>query len=172
MSSKFTTTMSSAISTGVLKKRILVVDDDPQIRESLRKVLSAEGYAVVLAADGREGIEKFDTEQIDLLLLDVSLPDISGWEVYGVVTALNPFVPIIIITGKNDQHELAGLSGVGALVEKPLNVPQLLQNIAEILVDPPEMHLKRLAGLHNKLRHVQPALPGSQNMMSAVSRGM
>ena len=156
MSSKFTTTMSSAISTGVLKKRILVVDDDPQIRESLRKVLSAEGYAVVLAADGREGIEKFDTEQIDLLLLDVSLPDISGWDVFGAVTSRNPFVPIIIITGRNEQRQLAVLSGVGALVEKPLNVPKLLQNIAEILADPPDMHLKRLAGLRKDLRHVRP----------------
>ena len=155
----------------IVKKNILVVDDDPQIRESLRKVLSAEGYEVMLAADGREGIEKFDAEQIDLLLLDVSLPDISGWDVYGAVTSLNPFVPIII-TGKNDQHELAGLSGVGALVEKPLNVPQLLQNIAEILAETPETHLKRLVGLHNNLRHVQPAHHGWQNVTSAISRDM
>lgn len=154
----------------VVKKKILVVDDNPQIRQSLQKVLRAEGYEVVLASEGREGIKKFDMEQIDLLLLDISLPDISGWDVYGAVTSLNPFVPIIIITGKNDQHELAGLSGVGALVEKPLNVPQLLQNIVEILAETPDTHLKRLVGLHNKLRHVQPARPGSQNMMSAVSR--
>ena len=159
-------TPTPASNPAAVKKNILVVDDNPQIRQSLQKVLRAEGYEVVLAADGREGIEKFDMEQIDLLLLDVSLPDISGWDVYGAVTSRNPFVPIIIITGKNDQHELAGLSGVGALVEKPLNVPQLLQNIAEILAETPETHLKRLVGRHNKLRHVQPTLPGSQNMMS------
>jgi len=149
-------TPAPASNPAVVKKNILVVDDNPQIRQSLQKVLRAEGYEVLLAADGWEGIKKFETEQIDLLLLDVSLPDISGWEVYGAVTSRNPFVPIIIITGKNDQHELAGLSGVGALVEKPLNVPKLLQNMAEILTNPPEMHLKSLAGLHKNLRHVQP----------------
>ena len=57
-----------------MKKRILVVDDDPQIRESLRKVLRAEGYEVVLAADGQQGIERFDTERMDLLLLDLNMP--------------------------------------------------------------------------------------------------
>ncbi len=96
------------------------------------------------------------------------LAEKMGADVYGAVTSLNPFVSIII-TGKNDQHELAGLSGVGALVEKPLNVPQLLQNIAEILAETPETHHKRLVGRHNKLRHVQPALPGSQKAESFIS---
>jgi DNA-binding response OmpR family regulator len=152
-----------------VKKKILVVDDSPQIRQSLQKVLRAEGYEVVLAADGREGIEKFDTERLDMLLLDVCLPDISGWDVFGTATALNPFVPIIIITGRNEQHELAVLSGVGALIEKPLDVPKLLQTMAEILAEPSETHLKRLVGLHNNLRHVQPTHPVPHKVMSSVS---
>jgi len=138
------------------KKKILIVDDDTGIRESMQKVLRAEGYEVVLAANGQEGIGKFDPEQIDLVLLDISLPDMSGWDVFGTVTSLNPFVPIIIITGKNEQHNLANMSGAGALVEKPVNVPQLLQKIGETLADPPETHLKRLVGRHNPLRHVMP----------------
>jgi DNA-binding response OmpR family regulator len=170
MSSKLTTKTSPAISREFVKKKILVVDDNPQIRQSLQKVLRAEGYEVVLAADGREGVEKFDTEQIDLLLLDVSLPDISGWDVFGTVTSRNPFVPIIIITGRNEQHPLAVLSGVGALVEKPLNVPKLLQNIAEMLAESPETHLKRLVGMHKNLRHVQPSHPVSQNERAIASR--
>ncbi len=170
MSSKLKIQMGPAISPEAVKKKILVVDDDPQIRQSLQKVLRAEGYDVVLAADGQEGIEKFETEPIDLLLLDVSLPDISGWEVFGAVTSRNPIVPIIIITGRNEQRQLAVLSGVGALVEKPLNVPKLLQNVAEMLAESPETHLKRLVGLHGDLRHVQPSHPVSQNDRVIASR--
>lgn len=129
-----------------VKKKILVVDDSPQIRQSLQKVLRAEGYDVVLAADGREGIEKFDTERLDMLLLDVCLPDISGWEVFGTLTSINPFLPIVIITGKDEQHDLAVLGGVGALIEKPLDVPRLLETVKELLAESPEVHLQRLAG--------------------------
>jgi len=155
MSSKLSTKLKLATTPELIKKKILVVDDNPQIRQSLQKVLRAEGYGIVLAAEGREGIEKFDKEQIDLLLLDVSLPDISGWDVFGTISSLNPFLPIIIITGRNEQRDLAVLSGVSALIEKPLDVPKLLQIIAEILAEPPELHLKRLVGLHGDLRHVK-----------------
>ena len=147
---------------GDIKKRILVVDDDPQIRQSLQKVLCAEGYEVVLAAYGREGIEKFEREQIDLLLLDLGLTGISGWDVFGTVSSLNPFVPIIIITGRNEQLDLAVLSGVGALIEKPLDVPKMFQTITKLLAESPEEHLKRLVGVHSNLHHVKPARPIQQ----------
>jgi len=135
-------------------KRILVVDDDPQIRESLRKVLRAEGYDVLLAADGQEGVAKANTDRIDLLLLDVSLPDMSGWDVFGSVTSLNPFLPILIITGRTDQKQIVTLSGVSALIQKPLDVPELLRTIADMLAEPAETHLQRLVGLHRSVRHV------------------
>jgi DNA-binding response OmpR family regulator len=138
------------------KKTILVVDDDEQIRESLHKVLRAEGYEVVLAADGREGIEKFNTERIDLLLLDLNLPGNSGWDIFGTLTSFNPFLPIVIITGRNNQHDLAVGAGVGALMEKPLDVPVLLQIIAELLAESSETCLKRLVGLHSNARQALP----------------
>lgn len=139
-----------------MKKKILVLDDDPQIRESLRKVLRAEGYEVALAANGWQGIETFEAERIDLMLLDLNLPDQSGWDVFGLLTALNPFVPIIIITGRNEQYELAADAGVGALIEKPLNVPRLLETVKTLLAKPPVVHLKRLAGQISDARYVPP----------------
>jgi DNA-binding response OmpR family regulator len=139
--------------TEAMKKTILVVDDDPQIRESLRKVLRAEGYEVVLAENGQEGIRQFYAGRFDLLLLDVSLPDMSGWDVYGTVASINPFLPIIIITGKDEQHELAVLAGAGALIEKPLDVPRLLETVRELLAESPEVHLQRLAGRPGDLRY-------------------
>ena len=153
------------------KKKILVVDDNPQIRQSLQKVLRAEGYEVVLAAAGREGIEKFGAEQIDLLLLDVSLPDIGGWDVFGTVSSLNPFVPILIITGRDEQYDLAVLSGVAALIEKPLDVPRLLETIEETLAEPAEKHIKRLVGLHSNLRHVLPVVPHFHQNEGVRSQG-
>lgn len=149
-----------------MKKKILVLDDDLQIRESLAKLLRAEDYEVVLAADGREGVEKFNAGRIDLLLLDLNLPGHSGWDVFGTLTSLNPFVPIIIITGRNQQYELATGAGVGALMEKPLNVPLLLQTVKELLSDPPEVHLRRVAGKLNDTRHVPPTRPVSRNARS------
>jgi DNA-binding response OmpR family regulator len=140
-----------------VKKKILVVDDDPQIRESLGKLMRAEGYEVAMAADGQEGIEIFDTTRIDLVLLDINLPGNSGWEIFGALTSSNPFLPIIIITGRENQHDLATLAGVGALMEKPLNVPLLLKIIAELIAEESETHLKRLAGLRRDLRYVPPA---------------
>lgn len=142
--------------TEAMKKKILVVDDDPQIRESLRKLLRAEGYEVVLAANGQEGIDQYDPDNIDLLLLDLNLPGNSGWDVFGTLTSLNPFLPIIIITGRDNQHELAAEAGVGALMQKPLDLPRLLQTITELLVESSETRLRRLVGLKSDVRYVVP----------------
>jgi DNA-binding response OmpR family regulator len=137
-------TVSPFSKRGAPKAKILVVDDDPQVRQGLDKMLRAEGYQVVLAADGREAIAKFNAEPMDLLLLDVGLPDMSGWQVFGRFAAINPFVPIIIITGKDDQSDLVVLSGVGALFEKPINISLLLPILTELLTESPETRLQRL----------------------------
>jgi DNA-binding response OmpR family regulator len=136
-----------------MNSRIMVLDDEPQIRQSLLKLLRAEGYEVVLAANGQEALERFDRENIDLLLLDLNLPLKSGWDVFERVTALNPLLPIIIITGRDKQRDLAAAAGVGALMEKPLDVTLLLRTITELLAEPPESRLKRLAGAEHSLRY-------------------
>jgi two-component system, OmpR family, KDP operon response regulator KdpE len=140
-----------------MKQTILVVDDDEQVRESLGKLLRAEGYEVILAADGQKGIAESNKNRIDLVLLDLNLPNNSGWDVFGTLTSFNPFLPIIIITGRQNQRELAMGAGVGALMEKPLDVPLLLKTIAELIAEESETHLKRLAGLRGDLRYVPPA---------------
>jgi len=138
-----------------MKKRILVVDDDPQIRESLRKVLRAEGYEVVLAADGQQGIEKSNAERIDLLLLDLNMPVKSGWDTFERLTAINPLLPIIVITARPDQYALADAAGVAALMEKPLDVPVLLETMRKLLAEPPETRLARLAGKNPHTLHLE-----------------
>jgi DNA-binding response OmpR family regulator len=136
-----------------MKKKILVVDDTSSIRESLGKVFRAEGYDVVLAADGGEGIAKFNAELMDLLVLDVNLPDISGWDVFGTLTKINPFLPVIIITGEETQRNLAAWGGNGALIEKPLDVAHLLETVEGLLGDSPATHIQQLAGRGSNIRY-------------------
>lgn len=148
-------------------RRVLVVDDDSSIRESLRKVLQTEGYEVALAGNGREAIDKFNQERIDLVLLDLNLPVNSGWDTFGTLTAIDPLLPIIIITGRQNQSRLAAAAGISALMEKPLNVPLLLQTIAGLLAEEPMTRLKRLVGLHNDMQYAPPFQPDSPDTRSA-----
>lgn len=148
-----------------MKKTILVIDDDVQIRESLAKVLKAEGYEVRLAGDGREAMEQVDPARLDLLLLDLNLPEKGGWELFESFTSINPFLPIIIITGRDKQYKFAAAAGVGALMEKPLNVPLLLRTIGDLLAEPNEDRLKRLVGRKTVMRYCP-----SRQAASTVSR--
>jgi DNA-binding NtrC family response regulator len=161
-----TTPVENAVS-----RTILVVDDEPQIRKSLQKVLRAEGYEVVLAVLYCEAIEQFNTRRIDLVLLDLSLPGSSGWDIFESLTALNPTLPIIIITGHKNQSEFAAAVGVSAFMEKPLRVPLLLKNIAELLEEEPQMRLERLVGQSKMLRYGPPSSNGSSKSLSEAHEG-
>ena len=112
-----------------MSKRILVVDDESSIREALSKVLQAEDYRVVTAENGQEAIERIKSEKIDLVLLDLGLPVKDGWDIVIWLAQVNPILPVIIITGRWNQRELAEKMGADALMDKPLDVPRLLQTI-------------------------------------------
>jgi DNA-binding NtrC family response regulator len=146
-----------------MKKKVLIVDDDVAIRESLKKVLLDAGYDVVLAAGGTEAALRFDVEEIDLLLLDLNLPNQSGWDVFEHVTTRRPWVPVIIITGMPHQFRTALAAGAGALFEKPVEVPELLKTMEELLAEPNEQRLRRLCGHLTNTRY-EPAgrAPGGQ----------
>lgn len=134
--------------------KVLVVDDDAAVREAMSRVLRDTGYEVRLAADGAEALAQFEAQDIDLLLLDLGLPLESGWDIFERITRENPFLPIIIITGQPGQHDVAVAAGVGALLEKPLDVPELLHAIQELLAEPREVRLRRLGGQGGRLRHI------------------
>ncbi len=80
---------------------------------------------------------------MDLLLLDLNLPDSNGWVTLKWLTEVNPLLPTIIITGRSNQRELAEKSGADALMEKPLDVPLLLRTIRELLDEPLETRAER-----------------------------
>jgi len=121
-----------------MTKRILLVEDERSIRESLSKILRAENYEVVLAENGGEAIAKHGADRIDLLILDLNMPVKDGWATLEWLAEIDPLLPVVIITGRSNQRTLAETTGADALMEKPLDVALLLQTIRELMDDPME----------------------------------
>jgi two-component system chemotaxis response regulator CheY len=138
------------------KKRVLVVDDDAAVRQSISKVLEGAGYEVAAASEGGDAVRQFGSARFDLVLLDLNLPARSGWDVFEHLTTRYPLVPIIIITAMPDQYQTARAAGVGALMEKPIDVPALLKTMGELLVEPKEARLRRLCGYQQDTKHLRP----------------
>ena len=126
--------------------KLLLVEDDAGVRESLAHVLTSEGYQILLAGNGVEALEMTAQNVVDLVLLDLNLPKKNGWDTFEVMTKQNPQLPVIIITARPNQLFPALSSGAGALMEKPLDFPKLLQTIRDLLSEPVQARIARLAG--------------------------
>ncbi len=118
-----------------LEKQILIIDDDISIRHMLGRVLQSEGYAVVAAANGEAGLKIAGNGGIDLVLLDLKMPGLSGQDTLEVLRSERPGLPVIIISAFSRQ-QFAGMAGVNALFQKPLDFPTLLDTIRQILAQP------------------------------------
>lgn len=113
---------------------LLFIEDDDAIRLALTLALEDEGYRVYQAADGASGLEAFKADEVDLVLLDLRLPDMSGFEVCRALRAIS-IVPIIIITAQSDTHDMvAGLeAGADDYVTKPVVPKQLAARIRALM---------------------------------------
>jgi DNA-binding response OmpR family regulator len=145
---------SDEIGNDFMTKRILLVDDERSIRESLSKILGAENHEVVLAENGQEAIEKYGAKRIDLLILDLNMPVKNGWDTLEWLAEVNPLLPVMIITGRPNQRALAETAGADALMEKPLDVPLLLKTVRELLDEPPESRAQRARSRASGFRYV------------------
>lgn len=114
--------------------RILVVDDEPSIVEPLEFLLQKEGFSVTTASNGRQALEKFEAGGIDLILLDLMLPEISGTEVCRRIRAKSD-VPIIMLTAKDsDVDKVVGLElGADDYVTKIQSSAELIARIRAVL---------------------------------------
>jgi DNA-binding response OmpR family regulator len=116
-------------------KRILAVDDDPSIRSFLKRGLSYEGYAVDVAESGKEALGIARDRAPDLMILDVMMPGIDGFEVLRRMRAAGDGVPVILLTGKDaPSDQVAGLEiGADDYVIKPISFDVLLARVRALL---------------------------------------
>ena len=129
-----------------MKQRILLADDDRGVRESLAAALRSNDYVVLPAKDGQEALDMVSATEVDLVLLDLNMPVKNGWDTFEQLTREHPLVPVIIVTARPNQLFTAVGAGVGALLEKPLDIPTLLRAITRLLAEPAATRLARLAG--------------------------
>ena len=130
------TTPSGRMSNGG-PRTILIVDDDPRLREFVRVNLEMEGYTVREAGSAEEGLAALEAEPPDLILLDVMMPQVDGWEMlrrmqerHGVGS-----IPVVMFSGKVDEDEMRGATARGAqgFIGKPFNPQQLIESTKQLL---------------------------------------
>jgi two-component system response regulator MtrA len=136
-----------------LDARILLVEDDPSIREVTAIGLTAAGFVVTTAADGIDGLERFRGGPFELVLLDIMLPRMDGYEVCRQIRRTST-VPVVMLTARGDTMDVVvGLeAGADDYVRKPFDLPELIARIRAALrraggsaEDPTEMRLGALA---------------------------
>jgi len=116
-------------------QRILIVEDDPSIRLGLQRSLGFEGFTIDVARDGEEAITKAFDKKPDLILLDLMLPKLNGFEVCKTVRRYDPKIPILILSAKGDEGDkVLGLElGADDYVTKPFSIRELVARVKAVL---------------------------------------
>ena len=116
------------------KKTILVVDDEPHIVMGLRDALEFEGFRVISAGKGKDGVALAKSERPDAIILDLMLPDVNGYSVCEEVRRIDPLVPIVMLTARSQETDkVRGLdSGADDYVTKPFGVNELIARMRAI----------------------------------------
>ncbi len=118
-----------------MKKKILVVEDEPSILTGLMDLLSAEGYLASSARDGQEALSLYSSEKPDLILLDIMIPEKSGYDVCREIRKQDQNIPILMLTAKGQEiDKVVGLEiGADDYIVKPFGVKELLARIRAAL---------------------------------------
>jgi two-component system nitrogen regulation response regulator NtrX len=144
-------------------KSVLIVDDEKNIRETLKDVLEDEGYKVLIAEDGRKALEMVRRYAVDVVLLDLWLPEIGGMEVLDELSSGDDFMQIIIISGHGTIDTAVRATKMGAFdfIEKPLSIDRVIK-----VVD----HAFEICGLHRENTALREKSKNDYLMVPGVSR--
>ncbi|MCD7892512.1 MAG: response regulator transcription factor [Erysipelotrichaceae bacterium] len=114
---------------------ILVVDDDKNTRLFMRALLEAEGYNVILAANGKDALEQFDSNHIDLMIVDIMMPHMDGYELTDLVRKSYSELPILMVSAKQEtvDRKKGYLVGIDDYISKPVDEEELLLKIQALL---------------------------------------
>jgi CheY-like chemotaxis protein len=118
--------------------RILVIDDDADVRRALRRILETEGYEVLEAANGKEGVRLFGESPCDAVITDLYMPEKEGLETIRELRQTHPELKILVITGAApgsvfDLRQHATMLGANRALSKPFSRGEVLQALAEVL---------------------------------------
>ncbi len=151
--------------------KILIVDDEPALSEPLEFLLQREGYDTAVAADGVTALSKFDSEDPDLVLLDLMLPGLSGTEVCRQIRTRSN-VPIIMLTAKDSEVDIVvGLElGADDYVTKPYSTRELLARMRAVLRrrtedDPADSGVLQVGGIRMDVERHTVSVDGSETPM-------
>jgi two-component system cell cycle response regulator DivK len=122
----------------VEKGTILYVEDNPDNRNLIRRVLNAEGYSVVEAMDAGQAIEKLGVNDIDLILMDINMPDMDGYTLTSKIKSIQKFskIPIVAVTANvmRGDREKSLEAGCDGYIQKPIDIDTLAQQIERFII--------------------------------------
>lgn len=121
-----------------MTKQILIVDDEQEVLDVVQLILELKGYSTLTAKSGSRCLETLDQQQVDLILLDIMMPEVDGWEVLRQLKSRGKAgaIPVVILTAKTQSiDKMLGLKvfGVNDYVTKPFAKRDLLERIARVL---------------------------------------
>ncbi len=118
--------------------RVLIIEDEPEVQAVLADMLREAGYIVIVAKDGNNGLERCEQESMDIVLSDISMPGLSGWDVATQLRTRFPTIPIGFVTGWGDQLDPERLTrtGVSFVIAKPFQTLDVLRHVAQALTAP------------------------------------
>jgi len=117
-------------------KTILIVDDDPDIRESVKEVMEVTGYKTVVAENGKDALKKLSKMKADLILLDIMMPEMDGWDTCAAIKTNKKTenVPVVFLTAKTDaMSKNMGSLGSDDYIEKPFDMDNLVSRVKKAL---------------------------------------
>jgi DNA-binding response OmpR family regulator len=116
------------------QKTILVIEDDPAVLSMIEKHLTGEGYAVITASDGMEGLKRVGSDTYDVVITDIVMPYVSGVGIVSVIKEKKPHIPVIAITGYGKEPESAAMERKADIVlTKPFKMSTLKEHLMQLL---------------------------------------